>query len=171
MRSQIRNQTTALNNLQLPQQTCSYIFGNQVQSGSATASVLCLCMPCTVGILPPTAGSCSTSPHQYSCTPMLCMVHISCSPTYPVAVPALHRLVSLSRLELHAAIRWPADTQSGWSLTGLPLWVSAERSPPLECICSASLKHQLTSQLDHGQVSEAYVLALPFFGLGLYEVI
>lgn len=31
------------------------------EPGSAIASALCLCMPCSVGILPPTAGSCSTS--------------------------------------------------------------------------------------------------------------
>lgn len=32
----------------------------RVQSGSETTSALCLCMPCSVGILPPTAGSCCT---------------------------------------------------------------------------------------------------------------
>lgn len=53
-----RGQTPALNSL--IKQACGSL-GTRVQSGSATASAQCLCMPCSVGILPPTAGSCSTS--------------------------------------------------------------------------------------------------------------
>ena len=50
-------------------------LGTGVQSGSATASVLCLRMPCSVGILPPTASSCSASLAHISAPAPLRAVH------------------------------------------------------------------------------------------------
>lgn len=76
-------------------------LGIRVQSSSDTASVPCLCMPCSVGILPPTAGSWSISLAHIN-PPTLCMVRISSPPTY--AHPGIHRLACLSRPELGTAI-------------------------------------------------------------------
>lgn len=103
--TQRRENTQALNHLQSSHQTGSWtVYGNQVQSGSAFASALCLCMPSSVGNLPPTAGSCSscltdvTTPASPCCAWFI----LGSPPTYPDLV--IHRLVCLSRPVFSAAI-------------------------------------------------------------------
>lgn len=53
-----------------PHQTVCGLLGTSGQAGPATVFVLCFCMPCSVGIPPPTAGSCSTGlAHIITCAP------------------------------------------------------------------------------------------------------
>lgn len=140
-------QTPALNNFNLPHQTCSWISANQVQFGSVTASVLCLCMPCSVGILPPTAGSCSTPlAHISTPAPLCCawFILVPLPPTQtqqPTSWSASADQRSALLLDDCGRDDWLKQSQV--TARQDSLWVFDVRSPPLvswEWICSASFQ-------------------------------
>lgn len=124
---------------QADHKTCGCV-GTRIHSSSLSASAPCLCMPGSVGILPPTAGSCSASLAHMS-TPhnphTLCMVCVSSPPTYPPtlgsAAPFLFCFVFSSADQ---NVAQPLDGRerdewSGRSPTRRTPRVSDARLPPL----------------------------------------
>lgn len=98
---------------------------------------LCLCMLCSVGILPPTAGSCSPDlAHIITPTPPHAVHGSYCLSSPPTHTDlGIHHLTCMSGPELTAIgwlwKRWFAEAEPSKSLTGPATEVSDVRSPPL----------------------------------------